>query len=75
MTIGYVLLAIGAIETIWSVWRIRTYDPNRVSKIEAAFTRTPKTKFGILIERSSYWYGLVMGLVLMSLGLILANME
>jgi hypothetical protein len=81
MTIGFVLLILGAIQTVWMIWRIRKYDPNRVSVLETALhdiARTqmrPKTRLGILIERSSYWCGLLMGLVLMGLGLIFANME
>ena len=81
MTLGHFLLGFGALEIAWCIWRIRTYDPNRVSVIQAALhdimrTRIkPKTRLGPVIERSSYWFGIAAGMFIMFLGLTFLNME
>ena len=81
MTIGWVLVAVGVVQIIWMIRGIRTYDPDKISRIDFVLhdiTRTsmrPKAKWEVLIERYSYWYGLVMGVIITAVGLIFANME
>ncbi len=81
MTVGPILIVLCIIQVIWMTWSIRRYDPNRVSVVQTALhdiTRTklrPKTKLGVMIERSSNWVGLLMGFVIISLGLVFTAME
>ena len=76
MTIGYILLAFGMFQTAWMVWEIRRHDPARVGLAQRVMddilrrSPRPKSDLSILIERSSYWVGLFVGPVIMSLGLI-----
>ena len=77
MRVGIVLAAWGALQSAWSVWRIRTHAPdkNRVSRIMLVMhdiTRTqprPRSKLASAIESYSYWYGLVCGLLIFTVGL------
>ena len=84
MTIGYILLGLGILDTIWMIYSIRNYSPERAGILDRFVTalhkvgRTtprPKTKIELFIERSSYWFGLLMGLVMVSLGVIFVFSE
>ena len=81
MTIGYILLGLGILNIIWTIYSIRNYRPDRIGIIETALhdivrtTPRPKTRLVIMVERSSHWVGLVMGLVIMTLGVIFIYSE
>jgi hypothetical protein len=83
LTVGLILLVIGAIEIAWMVWRIRTYEPdaNRTTVFEAVMhdvlrtTARPKSRFIMMIDRYSSWYGLLVGLLIVGLGLVFTLTE
>ncbi len=77
MTFGIILMVYGTVQTAWMIWRIRTYvpDPSRVSRFEMVMhdigrtTPRPKSRLTMSIERYSYWYGLVGGVLIFAVGL------
>jgi hypothetical protein len=84
VTIGYVLLGIGGFVTIWSIWELRNYSPERMGVFDrialvlqdvVRIAPRLKTKLNIRIERTSHWLGLLIGPVILSLGLILVLSE
>jgi hypothetical protein len=77
LIIGFVALAIGLLQTVWTIWAIKTDAPaTYLSLIEAAIlkvTKTeplPKSRVGLAFDRFMLWIGLILGLVFISIGVL-----